>query len=412
MVERLTDRRVKSAKPVAGRRLQIFDSETTGLVLRVTERGHRSWYFTYRFAGKFRWLFLGQYPGTSLTQARVRARAARARIDEQRDPAAERAAAAQAAAGQRTFQELARHYIDAHARPRKRSWRQDERILFGSAHNKKTGKERYIPLVERWGRRPLTGIPRHEIRALLNDTAERAPIMANRILSCLRKTFNFALQQDWVEANPCAGIGAPAPERERTRVLTQAELQSLWQAFAAETPLIRDVFSILLFTAQRSGEVMKMRWDELDGGKSSGWWTLPPERTKGKRVHRVWLSEKAWAILEARREPGTTSGFVFPSPTRPNTAVTHVSKAVARLRKRARVEFSPHDLRRTVASLMAAAGVDEAVIPKVLGHVPEGVTRRHYNLYGYDGEKREALDRWSDELTRLVAKGDRDTPRK
>lgn len=408
--ERLTDRRVRSVRPSPERRLQIFDADTTGLVLRVTERGHKSWYCTYRFAGKFRWLLLGHYPAISLTEARVKARAARSKVDDRRDPAAEHAAAARAAAGIKTFRELARTYIDEYARPRKRSWREDERLLFGSTHRKKTGKVRYVSLVERWGERPLTGVARQEIRALLAETSARAPIMANRMLACIRKAFNFALDRDWVESNPCAGIAAPAPERERTRVLTRQELRSLWDALGAENPIIADIFRLLLLTAQRSGEVLKMRWDELEGDETAGWWTLPPERMKAKRPHRVWLPEPAWKIIQARRVSGSECPFVFESPKRANQAIAHVSKAVIRLRKRAKTDFSPHDLRRTAASLMAAAGAGESVIPKILGHVPEGVTRRHYNLYAYDEEKRAALDEWSRELLRLVTQppADRD----
>jgi hypothetical protein len=51
---------------------------------------------------------------------------------------------------------------------------------------------------------------------------------------------------------------------------------------------------------------------------------------------------------------------------------------------------------------MAAAGVQESVIPKVLGHVPEGVTRKHYNLYTYDSDKRAALDEWARHLGRIL----------
>jgi integrase len=57
--------------------------------------------------------------------------------------------------------------------------------------------------------------------------------------------------------------------------------------------------------------------------------------------------------------------------------------------------FNAHDLRRTAATLMADAGVPENIIPKILNHTEPGVTRRHYNLHAYRGEKRAALERWA-----------------
>jgi integrase len=119
-----------------------------------------------------------------------------------------------------------------------------------------------------------------------------------------------------VDANPCAALKAPGVEQARDRVLSSDELKALWSALDAESALIRDVFRVLLLTAQRSGEVFRMRWDELQVDDTSGWWTLPAERTKNKRPHRVWLSEPARQILIARRpsaDDASSSPWVFAS---------------------------------------------------------------------------------------------------
>jgi len=404
-VEALTDRRVKGVRPVPGRRVQVFDSETSGLVLRVTERGHKSWCFTYRWGGKFRWLLLGYYPATTLVAARKKARAARKDLDDGHDPRARQLASVRAALSSKTFRQIAEAYLEEHAKPRKRSWRNDERMLIGSPHRKRTGKRAYPSVVKRWGDIPAAEIRRSDVRGLLSETANRAPVMANRLLACVRKVFNFALEREWVDANPCAALKAPGLEQARDRVLSSDELNSLWTALDAESPLVRDVFRVLLLTAQRSGEVFRMRWDELQADDTAGWWTLPAERTKNKRPHRVWLSEAVRQILAARRpsaDGASSSPWVFASTRKGGQPVAHVSKAVARLKRATGIDFRPHDLRRTAASLMAAAGVEESVIPKVLGHVPDGVTRRHYNLYAYDVEKRAALDRWAAVLDTLI----------
>jgi site-specific recombinase XerD len=90
--------------------------------------------------------------------------------------------------------------------------------LKGSPHKKRTGKKPHVPLVTRWGSRKVKEISRRHVRDLIDDVAERAPIMANRVLALVRKMFNFAIEHDWLEVNPCQMIKRLAPERQRDRV--------------------------------------------------------------------------------------------------------------------------------------------------------------------------------------------------
>ena len=88
------------------------------------------------------------------------------------------------------------------------------------------------------------------------------------------------------------------------------------------------------------------------------------------------------------------SEWVFPSP-KTDGPIVETRKAVQRLRKRCAFGFTAHDLRRTAATLMPDAGVQENIIPKILNHKEAGVTRRHYNLHAYRSEKRAALETWA-----------------
>ncbi len=87
------------------------------------------------------------------------------------------------------------------------------RLLNGSPHKKKTGKVPHVPLVTRWGPRRIKDIKRRDVRELLDEVAARAPIMANRTLALVRKMFNFAIEHDWLEANPCHMIKRPGELR-------------------------------------------------------------------------------------------------------------------------------------------------------------------------------------------------------
>lgn len=122
--------------------------------------------------------------------------------------------------GPETFSELAREYIERHA-SKKRSGREDIRLLNSSPYKKKTGKKPHVPLVTRWGDRRIKDIKRRDIRELLDEVAARAPIMANRTLALVRKMFNFAIERDWLETNPCHMVKPPGEEKQRERVLSE-----------------------------------------------------------------------------------------------------------------------------------------------------------------------------------------------
>lgn len=290
-----------------------------------------------------------------------------------------------------TFGEVARHYLDRHARPKKRSWREDARILARD-------------VLPRWARRRARDVTARDVRRLLDAIVDRgAPIQANRTLAVVRRVFTWAAAPDRAlvpqALNPCRGLERPAPERQRERVLSSDELRALWRALDAESLPVASLFRLYLLTAQRDGEVRTMKWSDVD--LPTGWWTIPAARAKNGRAHRVPLSAPAVAVL--RRLP-RTSAWVFPSP-RGVACRGRVYKAVARVRRASGVaDFTPHDLRRTAASHMTSLGVARLVVAKLLNHTERGVTAV-YDRYGYDREKTEAVALWARRLEQIVRVG-------
>jgi integrase len=219
-----------------------------------------------------------------------------------------------------------------------------------SAHKKRTGKRPHEPLVKRWGHLKVVDIGRRDVRQLLDAIAERAPIMANRVLACVRKLFNYAIKTDWplLESNPCTQIEAPGIERRRDRVLSAEEIRTLWTEAVKERPPISTLFRLAMLTAQRNGELLQMTWDQVD--LESGWWTIPSDISKTKLAHRVPLTAPALAMLHERRAQADGSRWVFPSPKVNDQPIAHAQKAIERIRARSHVDFRGHDLRRTAAS--------------------------------------------------------------
>ena len=168
----LTDRTLRSLIDNTMRRRDVWDTVVSGFGVRISPGGHCSFVVRYRVNGRLRRFTIGPYSRLSLADARERARNALRDSHYGVDAAAEKVEARRA----ETFEELAKEYIERHAK-KKRSGREDIRLLNGSLHRKKTGKRPHVPLVTRWGSRKLIEIKRRDVRDLLEEIAERAPIM-------------------------------------------------------------------------------------------------------------------------------------------------------------------------------------------------------------------------------------------
>jgi len=127
-----------------------------------------------------------------------------------------------------------------------------------------------------------------DVRAVLNSVVERgAAIMANRVRAVISKMYNWAIQNDIVEANPVAGVAKPGREQSRERVLMEDEIRRFWAACDTQTPRVAAWCRLRLTTAQRGSELLKMRWQDIEGD----WWTIPGEFVKNGQGHRAYLNE-------------------------------------------------------------------------------------------------------------------------
>ena len=377
---RLTDQAVRSLRPDT-RQVDYWDVSPKNFGVRVSQAGRKTFIVRYRTAGRYRRMSLGVYPIVSLSDARGHAKQVLGEVASNDDPAQVRQDARRAP----SFEALAALYLEKHARVRKRSWRQDRRVIENE-------------LLPKWRTLRANEIRRRDVRELVEAIAERpAPIAANRIRALISKIFNFGISREMVEFNPCSQLERPAPERRRDRVLTDAEIRTFWTALDHEPAEIAAAFRLRLVTAQRGVEVHNMRWTDVD--LDSRWWTVPASDAKNGLSHRVPLNDLAVDILTQLRDrmgsDASASIYVLAGARGP--------KQRAAVSNRLGLDdFRGHDLRRTAASRMASAGVPRLVIAKVLNHVEHGVTAV-YDRHTYDAEKRAALDKWARDLITILA---------
>ncbi len=375
---KFTDRKIANLpKPTKGQ-VDYFDQGERGFGIRASVGGTKTWFVKYVYHGRQRRMTLAQYPAVRLAQARKTALNVKNDVAKGIDPATKK----QADRAAPTLKELADEYLERHAKKRKRSWREDERII-----------NTYL---KEWHDRKAGDISRREVISLLDDIADRAPVQANRVLSLLRKLYNFGLIRERVEANPAHKVPAPGTEVERDRIYEADEMRKLWETFQGATG---DIYKLILITGQRQSEVAGMRWDELDFDDAS--WTVPGERMKSKRVHLVPLSSIALEVL--RNVPRVSDKHVFPSPTRPDQSIANLGKAAKRIKQQSGIaDFRSHDLRRTCGSNITKRGFSRFIMDRVLGHLEPGVGAR-YDRHDYLKEKRAALRSWGRRLQEIIS---------
>ena len=210
--------------------------------------------------------------------------------------------------------------------------------------------------------------------------------MANRTRALISKIFNFAIKRGIVEVNPAAGVENPGAEHQRDRVLSEEEIRTLWKTLDGEPERLAAIFKLGLLTAQRRGEILGMRWAELD--LDAAWWTLPAERSKNGLAHRVPLTPGVSTLLSNIKSANHDADMVFPG-ARTGRSLANLQKPLRRIKKTSAIEFKFHDLRRTAASHMTGIGISRLVVSKILNHVERGITAV-YDRHSYDSEKRSA----------------------
>jgi integrase len=424
LTKALTAKRIESA-PSGPIRTEIPDGLLVGLYLVVQPSGAKSFAVRYRHAGQPRKLTLGAFPALSLEVARDLGGKALRAAAEGRDPATEKQAAkadakkaeVEAIRSQRDlYENVAREFIERHAmKTNRRSTSRETARILGlrpSPDNPALLVDIGGDVMSAWRGRRIQEITKRDIIALLDGVGDRgSPIMANRVLSAVRKLFNWCVSRDVIQISPCTLVSPPAPERSRDRVLDDDELRLVWNAAHAEGWPFGPLVKLLILTGQRVSEVGEMRWDEVN--KDQKLWTLPAERVKNGLRHEVPLSDPALAIIGTLPHIKTTKGFVF--TTRRDAAVSGFSRTKDNLDATIAGGLpdgaSPpdhwtfHDLRRTVASGMARLGIQLQVIEKILNHRSGsfrgivGVYQRH----SYSDEKRKALEVWAAFVQSVVA---------
>lgn len=344
--------------PPEGQRLEFYDSKTSHLLVRVSATGRKTFQVYRWHEGKPSRISIGTWPDLSIEQVRKEAEKINADFAKGENPADKKRQQRQ----EMTFADLFNVFLERHAKPRKRTWQEDE-INF---------RRHLITL----GKKQLSKVTRGDIAAIHARIGKEYPIHANRVLALISTIMGRGIEYGLYEGqNPCLGI-RKYPEQSRDRFLNGEELSRFFQALEAEpNGTARDYFLVALLTGARRSNVLSMRWSEVDLANAT--WRIG--LTKNGTPQTVPLVGPVLEILRERWKH-TSSFFIFPG----KGSTGHYSnpfKAWARICKAAGIDgFCIHDLRRTMGSWQAKTGASLSVIGKSLNHKNSSTTSIYARL--------------------------------
>lgn len=238
----------------------------------------------------------------------------------------------------------------------------------------------------------------HRLRLL-----ESRPVQRRYAFAVARAFLKWCTRQHIIDRSPMENLQTPHVSPPRERVLTTAELRRLIPVLMADDATFKHITLLLLLTGQRRSEIARMEWGWVEKATV----TIPSTVTKNRRTHTFPLGPWARQVIESIPQH-VNKPYVFPAARqmKPTTTVFNGwSKPKAALDRESGItDWTLHDLRRTVSSGMAALGVPQVVVEKLLNHVSGGIQSpiaQVYNRHHYMREMTDAVLQWERHLATL-----------
>ena len=400
----LTDRQIQNLKADDKDR---FLNDGHGLYIRARSSGNKIWLYRYKLENKQKWLELGLYPALSLSNARLEAQKAKAQRKDGADPVTTKA-------------NLKASKIAENARIKARIsvtelFNRWERLELCNHKNKGVEIKRMFEkdVLPTIGDMRVEDVKKANISKVVDAILERGvDRTAKMILALMRQMFRFAQDRDIIEVDPTATIRKSKigkPDMPRDRYLSEAEIKELHKKIPAANLNIstQAAIYIALSTGCRIGELLKAQWKEVDLATNT--WLIPAGNSKNGVPMTIFLSDFATQQFKILQSLGHSALWCYPN----RDEDSHVcEKTIAKqvydrqlqddrkpMKNRSKHavaltlsggKWTPHDLRRSAATLMTVLGVLPDIADKCLNHKDQKRMQRVYQLHNYDAEKKLA----------------------
>jgi len=368
-----------------------FVGGVAGLAMQVQPRGARSWVLRFSVAGKRREMGLGGFPDVTLADARRRAREEREKADKGADPIADRKAAASRLRAEQasaiTFKESALAYIEAH----EPGWRNAKH-----AEQWRSTLASTYPVIGAMQVRDV-GLP--QVLAVLQPIWKSKTETASRLRGRIESVLDWACARGYRDGlNPARWRGhldhlLPAPGKivkaGHHAALPVGSVGVFMKALRVQEGVGARALEFAILTAARSGEARGATWDEID--LDSATWTVPGERMKAGKEHRVPLSEAVMKLVRSRpRIAG--SNLIFPAPR----GGVLSDMALVAVTRRMGVSAVPHGFRSTFRDWCAErTNYSREVAEMALAHTIADKVEAAYRRGDLIEKRRQLMNDWA-----------------
>jgi integrase len=365
-----------------------------GLWLQVRKPHVKSWVFRYSIDGKARAMGLGSTETIPLEQAREEAARCRRLVRDGKDPIEERdAARAQrklAATRSKTFEQCAEIYIEAH----RSGWRNAKHA------------EQWISTLKTYAYPVFADLPVHTIDTglvmrVLGPIWTTKPETASRVRGRIEAVLGWARTREYrTGENPAAWKGHLEnllPKRskvarvEHHAALSYREMTEFMAELRKQDGPAARALEFAILTAARTGEVIGARWAEVD--LDEGLWTIPEQRTKGHKEHRIPLAPAAVTVLQKMRDRAE-SEFVFPGTKHGGTLGD--SAMLELLERMGRHDITVHGFRSSFRDWAAEqTAFPREVAEMALGHAVADAVEAAYRRGDMREKRRKLMEAWA-----------------
>ncbi|WP_260259649.1 integrase domain-containing protein [Vibrio intestinalis] len=384
---RLTDKEVKAAKPQE-KEYNLFDGD--GLRLRVKPNGSKHWILNYYRPNsrKRANLSLGKYPDLPLAKARKATMEAKELLAQGTDPQEER---------KRHQLELKAVHEDTFLNVTTK-WFEIKKDDVTADYAIDIWRSLELHIFPQLSEVPVREITAPQVIELLKPIEAKGSLeTVKRLAQRLNEVMNYAANCGLIHANPLTGIKAAfkKPKKENMAALTPAELPELMEAIANASikRTTRCLIEWQLHTMTRPSEASGARWEEIDRDESV--WTIPAERMKKRKEHRIPLTEHMLELLEVMQPISGHREFIFPSDRDPKKPCNSQTANMALKRMGFAGRLVSHGLRSLASTTLNEQGFDRDIIEAALAHVDDNQVRSAYNRTDYLERRRPMMCWWS-----------------
>lgn len=362
-----------------------------GLILRVRSANSRQWIVRYRFKGIRKDFPIGSARVISIKAARVAAQKILASAAQGIDPAASNGGDADFTGGEERFSSFAERAIETIQSVRR--WKSEKH----AAQWRMSIRVYANPYI---GNMRLKDITREDILRVLQPIWFEKPETASRLRGRLENIFSQAIASDLLKENPARwkdGLSFFLPQRSKVSqhkhfsAMPMEELKEFAPAALEKATVGFDAMLFGILTASRAQEFLGATWEEIDVATAT--WSIPGERMKTGRPHRVPLSRQALMILQ--RQP-TKEGLIFKSPRTGRTLCIDAPRTM--LRRMTQSEYTMHGFRSTFRDWCEENFIHQALAERSLAHVKQDKVEDAYQRSDLLEQRRPVMQQWADFL--------------